>query len=199
VTVVDAAAVDGRRARRERGRVAVVDAMVDLIQEGVVPPGADAVAERAGVSVASVFRYFDGLADLQEAAMVRYFERYRERFEVPGLGEGDLDDRIERLVRARLALYPATEPVARLIRARSIEHPTLARGLGDIRGRLAAQVASHFAPELASRTPAAAAALAGTIATLTSFEAWDQLHHDLHRTRSQIQRAWITALVALLG
>src|SRR5262245_22638032 len=121
--------------------------MVDLIQEGVVPPGADAVAERAGVSVASVFRYFDGLADLQEAAMVRYFERYRERFEVPGLGEGDLDDRIERLVRARLALYPTTEPVARLIRARSIEHPTLARGLGDIRGRLAAQVEGHFAPE----------------------------------------------------
>jgi AcrR family transcriptional regulator len=107
VTVVDAAAVDGRRARRERGRVAVVDAMVDLIQEGVVPPGADAVAERAGVSVASVFRYFDGLADLQEAAMVRYFERYRERFEVPGLGEGDLDERIERLVRARLASTPS--------------------------------------------------------------------------------------------
>ena len=56
--------VAGRRARRERNRTAVIDAMFELIAEGKVPPPAEALAERAGVSVSSIFRYFDNLDEL---------------------------------------------------------------------------------------------------------------------------------------
>ncbi len=51
--------VDGRRARRERGRIAVSDAVIDLAFEGNANPTAEQVAKRAGVSVASLFRYFE--------------------------------------------------------------------------------------------------------------------------------------------
>ena len=95
--------IDGRRARRERGRIAVIDAMFDLLQEGKVPPGADAIAERSGVSVASIFRYFDGIDDLQ----LQTLERFRSRFEplISASIEGDLRARIAGLVGARLDLY----------------------------------------------------------------------------------------------
>ena len=46
---------DGRRARRGRGRLAVCEAMIDLVFEGNLPPSADQVAERAGYSSAEEF------------------------------------------------------------------------------------------------------------------------------------------------
>src|SRR5690606_23355552 len=42
---------DGRRARRERGRQAVIDATLDLFLEGGERPTSEEVAARAGVSV----------------------------------------------------------------------------------------------------------------------------------------------------
>ncbi len=47
-----------------------------LILEGKAPPSAQDVAERAGVSVSSVFRNFDGLADLQRRALDQFQSRY---------------------------------------------------------------------------------------------------------------------------
>ena len=60
--------IDGRRARRERGRSAVIDAAFALAEEGKIPLTTELVAERSGVSAASIFRYFDGLDDLQYQA-----------------------------------------------------------------------------------------------------------------------------------
>ena len=62
--------IDGRRASRERNRDAVVDALLDLYREGNLSPGADAVAERSGLSRRSLFRYFDDLDDLCRAAIL---------------------------------------------------------------------------------------------------------------------------------
>ena len=117
--------IDGRRARRERGRAAVVDALFELLQERHTLPGVEAIAERAGVSVSSVFRYFDGLDDLREHTIERYFERFAPLFEVPQLGEGPLRQRIARLVEARLDLYDAIAPMAHIARLRALEMPRL--------------------------------------------------------------------------
>ena len=198
VSTVEQPVLDGRRARRERGRLAVIDAMVDLIQEGHTPPTAEAIAERSGVSVASVFRYFDSLDDLQQEATTRFFERYAAAFEVPGIGAGTLGQRADRYARARLRLYETITPVARLTRARSIDHPTLAQNLHRMRRLLAEQARAHFAPELSRCTRAAADDVVGSISTLTSFESWDTLRHDLDRSPSQIRRAWVAAITALL-
>lgn len=191
--------LDGRRARRERGRRAVVDAMIELVAAGHLPPAADEVAERAGVSVASLFRYFDGLDELQQEATARFFARYAEAFEIPRLGAGPLDARVEAFVRARVALYETIEPFARLARARSLDHPHLAVTLSAMRVRLAGQIRVHFAAELDRCTPAAADDLVGLLATMTSFESWDQLRAELDRSPRQIRRAWTTAVLALLA
>ena len=48
-----AAHVDGRLGRGTRARTAVVDALLDLIEEGDLRPTAPRIAERAGVSLRS--------------------------------------------------------------------------------------------------------------------------------------------------
>jgi AcrR family transcriptional regulator len=191
--------VDGRRARRERGRLAVIDAMVDLIQSGHTIPTAQQVADRAGVSASSLFRYFTDLDELREHTIERFFERYAELFEVPAIGEGPLDQRVERYVAARLRLYETIAPISRLVRSRSLDHPALALNLGEVRRRLADQTRTHFAPELARRRPAGRDDLVSVVSTLTSFESWDQLHDGLGRSANQVRRAWAGAVAVLLA
>jgi AcrR family transcriptional regulator len=180
---------DGRHARRQRGRQAVIDAALDLIVSGGGPPTAESIATRAGVSVSSVFRYFDALDDLQQEAITRFFARYRHLFDIPSMGVGALEDRITRFVDARLTLHDTVAPVARLARARSLEHRVLADSVSAMREVHAAQVRQHFPGHDVDVTDA--------IATLTSFECWDILHRDSGRSRREIRRVWIGAITAL--
>ena len=100
--LLDGDAVDGRTMRRTRNRSSVINALLELIQEGDFEPGASAIAERAGVSHRSVFRYFDDLGDLVRTAVTQQFEQANELAEIPHLGEGSTNDRIERYVAARI-------------------------------------------------------------------------------------------------
>ena len=89
-----------------------------------------------------MFRYFDGIEDLQQQTIERYFERFAPLFAIPDLGAGDLVDRVGRYVDARLALYEAIGPIARLARARAADVPRFAESLHDT----AAGWPSRFAP-----------------------------------------------------
>lgn len=187
---------DGRRLRRERGRRAVMDALIDLVLESRVPPTALEVAERAGVSEASLFRYFATLDDLRRAAIDHYLERFGALIDVPDIGEGDLCDRIDRLVETRDAFYVATAPMARLVRRQLIDADEFAVTLDRFRSRLADQIDRHFAPELARLDPAQRVRRVAVVASVTSFESWDQLTALGDRGRRE---AFAEAVGALVG
>src|SRR3954469_16657881 len=74
--------VDGRRLRREQNREAVVDALVALFEEGSYTPSTNEIAERAGISPRSLFRYFDDADDLTRAAIERHLAIHRRLFEI---------------------------------------------------------------------------------------------------------------------
>jgi AcrR family transcriptional regulator len=188
---------DGRRARRERNRIAVIDAMVELLVEDR-KPSVESVAERSGVSVSSVFRYFDNLDDLHRQTVERYFERFDPLFTVPELGDGPLDLRIRHLVGARVELYETIAPIAREARRRAAEHPLLAERLRATRTRLLDQLREHFAPELAALPRSAAEDRLALIDTMTSFESWDLLRTGHGRSPRRIARAWSLGLDAVL-
>lgn len=173
--------------------------MFELIGEGQVPPSAADLAERAGVSVSSVFRYFENLDDLQRETVRRYFERFAPLFEVPDAGAGTTEDRIAAYVDARLRLYETIGPIARLSRARAAEQPQLAETLAETREGFAEQVRTHFATDLAGATPAEADDRAALVDVLTSFEAWDLLQGPHGRSPTQLRRAWISGVRALLA
>ncbi|HSP02188.1 MAG TPA: TetR/AcrR family transcriptional regulator [Acidimicrobiales bacterium] len=190
---------DGRRARRERNRVAVVDAVFELINERHSPPGVEEIAVRAGVSVSSVFRYFENLDDLLEQTVARYFERFSALFTVPPAPGGTLDDRIAALVSARLDLYEAIGPIARIARLRATEQPRLAAVLADTRRTFEGQVRSHFAPDLAGRARDDVDDRVALVDCLTAFESWDLLTGTHGRSRTLVARAWVTGLRDLLA
>jgi AcrR family transcriptional regulator len=188
--------MDGRRARRDRGRLAVIEAVLDLLEEGGAPPLASDVAKRAGVSSATLFRYFETLDELQHEAISRFFERKAPLFEVPQIGVGPLGARADRYAAARADLYEGIAPVARLGRARAFDRPVFAETLHSVRRVMADQIRTHFAPELQALTPAARDDAIALIGTITSFESWDQMGQDFGRTQTQIRRAWRGAIEA---
>ena len=66
--------LDGRVARGERTRRAIVDAHTDLVREGVLKPTAQTVADRAGVSVRALWSNFNDLESLLSASVQRWLE-----------------------------------------------------------------------------------------------------------------------------
>jgi AcrR family transcriptional regulator len=66
---------DGRAARGFRARLAVADALLDLLTEGVEKPTAQQIAARAGVSLRLVFHHFADLEAIYASAADRQLQR----------------------------------------------------------------------------------------------------------------------------
>lgn len=191
--------MDGRTARRERGRAAVIDAVFELLSEGQIPPEINDLAARSGVSVSSIFRYFDGMVDVQFQAMDRFQERFVHLFILEGRATGPLDDRIHVFVDARLAMLNEVAPILEVARLRALEHELFVAGNQRISGRLRDQVLHQFNLELHDLTPANSAALAAAVDSFTSPESWGVLMKAHDRSHRQIRQTWIKGLAGLFA
>lgn len=116
---VDDEHVDGRTLRRTLNRTAVILALLDIIREGNLHPGASEIADRAGVSHRSIFRYFDDLDDLVRTSIDHAFAEAGPLAEIPDIGAGPLDDRIGAFVDARVALFQLVDGTMQLARMRA--------------------------------------------------------------------------------
>lgn len=105
--------VDGRVARRDRNRNAVLDAVLDMFGEDMLWPSIELASERSGLSLRSVYRYFPDPAALVEAAIRRNIERNLEYGLLPSIGRGPLGKRIDDLVTMRVRLFERISPVYR--------------------------------------------------------------------------------------
>ncbi len=197
-TTVDSRPADGRGARRQRNMTAVVDAFLDLVNEGVAEPGVADVAARSGVSHRSVFRYF---ADRDELARVA-FERAQARVAPILLRPVDksapLDDRIEQLLACRTEAYRQLAPAARQLRNLALRQPALQGHLSRMRLQLRGVVQRLFAPELAAMDEERAADVLSALDVLTSFEAYELLRDDQKLSKARQARALSTAMAQLL-
>ena len=166
--------LDGRRARREQNVDAVVDAMLDLLGEGHLTPGAAAVAERSGVSLRSVFRYFDDMDSLTERAIARQMERAAPLFDLLD-DDGPLDVRVGRLASHRAVQYNRLAPFARVAIVRSARYPAIAVGLATRRDALRRQVEALFSRELDPLDHPVREEVLSGLEAATSFEVVDLL------------------------
>lgn len=178
---------DGRRARREHNRAAVLDALAELYAEGNYEPSAAEIAERAGLSPRSLFRYFDDVDDLNRATIDQQLARARPLLAVDAEPGDPTAVKIERIVAARLRLYEAIAPAARAARIGAWRHPVLAEQITSTRSYLRHQLERLFAPELAGQGDGALAA----IDALCSFESVELLEDGA-------ERALVLGLRALL-
>jgi AcrR family transcriptional regulator len=186
--------LDGRRLRREHNRAAVVDALVSLFEDGVYQPNSAQIAERAGLSPRSLFRYFDDVDDLNRAAIDQQLATARPLLDV-GAGPHDaLGLRIARLVDARIRLYDAITPGARAARITAHRHLLVAEQVADSRSFLREQIRRLFATELAGSR----AAILPAVDALCSFETYELLRADQNLSRPKIAATLVHALTTLL-
>ena len=61
---MDQTSSDGRIQRSERSRQLIIEAMIDLINNGNLIPTAQQVADQAGVAIRTVFRHFTEMEKL---------------------------------------------------------------------------------------------------------------------------------------
>ena len=190
--------VDGRRQRTVRGRAAVIDAMFDLIVEGHLPPAVDQVARRAGVSTATIFRYFGTLDDLQQETVARFVERFDHLLEIDRPGEGSATSLVRRFVDSRITLFSTVGPVMHLAWVRSLDQPRIAAAVRENRRRLRDATEEHFASALGPRS-ARRSGLVDAIDGMCSIESWVSLTRIHDRSPDEIRRAWTSGVSRLVG
>jgi AcrR family transcriptional regulator len=187
---------DGRRARRHRSRDQAVDALLDLLDEGVPRPTAQLVAERSGVSLRSIFRIFDDVETLHAEAAARQLQRSRHLY-VEVSADGPLEDRIRELVEVHDRLYLSVAPVRRAGLRAAAESPNLDSMIQLARTWLQAEIRRVFATELAPLTDREP--LVSALEVVLSFEAWDQLASNQGLDADHRQAVTRLAAAALLA
>jgi AcrR family transcriptional regulator len=190
--------IDGRSARKDRNRTAVVEAVLDLMDEGDLDPSVDEITRTSGVSQRSVFRYFEGLDDLRRAVVEYHFERIEPLLHIPSADEGDLESRTKRFVNARIKLYEYAPNATRVAWARAAYSAEVAQDAQNFRDQMDEQIQASFGPELSRLKAAEAADVTALIAAVVSFDAWDQLVFAHQRSAALVRRAWTKGITALL-
>ena len=183
--------VDGRRERGNRNKAAVVQALLELYEAGEIQPSAARIAEVAGVSERSVFRYFDDMEDLAATAIDMQWERVRHLYE--GLdSSGNLEQRIEALVEHRMRLFDKTVGVGKASMVTSVRSVTVANALHQRRTFLRNQATEQFADEI--ENSAQPAITARIVDYTVSIENIEYLRTSVGLTKPRIRETLSAAL-----
>jgi TetR/AcrR family transcriptional regulator of autoinduction and epiphytic fitness len=191
--VPDAATVDGRVLRGERNRDAIVDALLALLAEGDPQPSARNIAQRAGVSLRTVFQHFNDIDTLYGAVAQRQVDRLWSKLDPLPAPEAPLDVRIDAVVSQRVELFETIAPVRRAAVVVNSSSPALQRGLARSEAFLRRQIAEIFAAELAGDPDRIAAA-----DFAASWEAWEGLRRSSRRSVATATRVMRVLLLAVL-
>ena len=184
---------DGRVRRSERSRAAMVQALYDLVGEGVLQPTAQQVAERAQVGIRTVFRHFSDMDSLLAEVDGRVRSQALPLFREPRSG-GRIAARMRGVVERRIRIFEQIAPYKRsggLQRWRSEfvarQHATFVR---ELRADLLA-----WLPELRSAPSEVVEALDAAL----SFEVWDRLRTDQRLGRERARAALECLVTAIMN
>lgn len=191
---------DGRKVRGLRNRDAVVDAILILLGEGNLNPTAKEIADRANVSLRSVFRHFEDLDSLFLAAIERQAERTAHLYEPP-VQSGSRTVRTDSLVARRRKLYETIFEVRRGWMLRYYDQPRVSVILDEIYRALYLQVVTLYTPDLEGCSATVRRDVLDAIDTAASFDTWAHLrsHRNLSAARSAaVVKRTILALLATI-
>jgi TetR/AcrR family transcriptional regulator of autoinduction and epiphytic fitness len=170
----DVTPLDGRIARSQRTRIAIVDALIALLQEGNVQPTVEEVALRAHVAPRTVFQHYPD----REVLFAAVSERRQGRLDVL-MGHipesGTLDERLDALVEQRARVYEWIAPVRRAALLMEPFSQSVHAALDYFRAVKRADVLRVFSAELLRRPEAERRPIEAALAAVTSYSTWDEL------------------------
>jgi AcrR family transcriptional regulator len=180
------APVDGRTLRSLRTREAIVDATIGLLEEGDLRPTAPRVAERAAVSVRSVFQHFDDLETLHASVAERLVDRVAVLL-VPVPADLPLAERLERFVHQRALLLEAITPIRRAADVHGPFSTEITARLRAGQAFLREELVRTFGPELDAAGSDRADVLDALDAAL-SWGTWNGLRASVGRSQGAAER-----------
>ncbi|MBT8138968.1 MAG: TetR/AcrR family transcriptional regulator [Gammaproteobacteria bacterium] len=184
----DIAALDGRHARSERSKLAIIDAALALIAEGNLIPTAQQISSKAGVGIRSFFRHFEDM----ETLFATIDDHVRENTENMFLGgdrSGTLDERILHAVERHADGYEDERNLALSTSVQLWHSETLRKNYARYQRGLRKDL-DNWLPELKRLTRSEREALDA----VASFEMW----HRLRYHQGLGKRAAINVVVAIM-
>jgi AcrR family transcriptional regulator len=176
-------AVDTRvrpQSRTERSRLAICEACLDIVQEGVLQPSADRIAERAGVSRRSVFNHFADLAELYDAVVEVGMKRCAPLLEEI-LPSEPIGRRVARLAEMRCNFLEATAQFTRALTAQALVGAASDQAIRVAREALQRQISEIeriFAADLRSLQPTERADVLEALGAAMAPLQWEYLRHS---------------------
>lgn len=191
--------IDGRVARRERNRTAVLDAVLEMFGEDSLFPTIEQASKRSGLSLRSVYRYFADPDELLGAAIKRNIERNRDAARLPSIGQGPLDERIDDFVTVRVRLYERVGPVYRATIHNAPHNARVRDELLNTRQDFRRQFELQFAPELDALGGADREAVAAAGDVFSQLDAVDLLRRYRQLTVAETEAALRAGIAALFA
>ena len=186
---VEPEVVDGRRARSERSKQAIIDASLALMEEGNLIPTAQQISDKAGVGIRSFFRHFEDM----ETLFATIDEQNRDAWEALYLGgdrDGTLDERILHAIERHGEGYEKQRNMVLSTSAQLWRSETLRKNYARYQRGLRKDL-DDWLPELKQLTRSEREA----VDAIASFEMW----HRLRYHQGLGKRATIDVLVGLLN
>lgn len=181
--------VDGRRARSERSKQAIIDASLALMEEGNLIPTAQQISDRAGVGIRSFFRHFEDMDTL----FATIDEQIRDNAEALFLGgdrDGTLEERILHAVERRADGYEIESNMILSTAAQLWRSKTLQKNYARYQRGLRKDL-DDWLPELKQLNRSEREA----VDAIASFEMW----HRLRYHQGLGKQSAIDVVVGMLG
>jgi TetR/AcrR family transcriptional regulator of autoinduction and epiphytic fitness len=188
---------DGRLARSARTRRAIVDALRALHQEGDLRPTAPRVAERAGVSLRTVWQHFNDLETLLVEAGQRDYE-IAQRYVTPIDTGAPLTARLRQLVQQRGGMYEALAPVWRAARLQEPFSPQIRRNRDRLLEASREQLERVVGPELESLPDTSRHSVFAALQVATTWSTWESLRGELGLTVEDAEQTVFVLIANLL-
>ncbi|MEW5739877.1 MAG: helix-turn-helix domain-containing protein [Myxococcota bacterium] len=187
----DSLPTDGRRLRAVRTRANILDALLQLLDEGHPDPTAAEIAERAGVAVRSIAQHFQTREQLLSALAEKHLAR--QPHPDGNLTKGSFAERLAAFIELRATALEASVPMRRVARMAEGKSKAIAaafREVGKVRRK---ELQDVFAPELSQRPPWTLDA----VDAVTSGAFWDTLREG-QRLSEKRAREVLEATVRVL-
>ena len=184
---------DGRRRRSERTRLAIIEAYLELLRRNSVMPTAAQLADEAGCSVRSIFERFSDLNALS-LATADYAIAKGQAEAAPRDVDGDRSTRIRSHVETRALACEKWLPLWRIIVG--LDQPELRTRVEFARFANVERMKLMYRFELSLLSEPDELLIA--LATLISFESWDQMRHSFGLSSEAAQAVWRSAIDRML-
>lgn len=188
--------IDGRVARGERTRRAIVDAHTELLISGIVKPTAQAIAERAGISVRTLWSNFSDSEALREASVEHWLDIDISRW-VPVEPDGDLAERIALFCQRQAQRIETMLPAARSAALGEPFSPALQASRRHHVERLMESLEYTFAPEIGPRADTSER-IYQELFVLACWPTWHTCTVDLGMDRRSAIAAMVSGFTRLL-